>query len=113
MAPLHATTKQPSIVLWHSSPFENMAGLRKFCSVEPAGPCVEASRLQRAGPRPLPCHRIDKPVAGVGMALPARLQHMAQQEQSGEQKTILQVLIRPAVRGVLALAQKRRQSQQP
>ena len=57
--------------------------------------------------------RIDKPVAGIGMALPARLQHVAQQEQPGQPKAILQILIRPAVRCALAFAQKRRQTQQP
>jgi hypothetical protein len=43
-------------------------------------------------------HRIDKTVAGIGMALPARFQHMTQQEQSRELETILQVLVGPAVR---------------
>ena len=43
-------------------------------------------------------HRIDKSVAGVGMALPARFQHVAQQEQSGERKAVAEVLVRPAIR---------------
>jgi hypothetical protein len=38
-------------------------------------------------------HRIDKTIAGVGVALPARLQHVAQQEQSRELKAVLQVLV--------------------
>ena len=53
------------------------------------------------------------PSLRVGMALPARLQHMAQQEQAGQPKTVLQVLVRPAVRAALAFAQERRQPQQP
>jgi hypothetical protein len=42
-------------------------------------------------------HGIDKSVAGIGMALPARFQHVAQQEHPGKAKTVLQVLVRPAV----------------
>ena len=42
------------------------------------------------------------------MALPARLQHIAQQEQPGEPETILNVLPGPAVGTVLVLAQERR-----
>ena len=61
----------------------------------------------------MPGHRVDKPVPRVGMALPARLQHVAQQEQSGQPETVLQVLVGPAVRAALALAQERRQPQQP
>ena len=61
----------------------------------------------------MPGHRVDKAVAGVGMALAARLQHMAQQEQAGEHKTVLQVLVLPAVGPAAALAQERRQPQQP
>ena len=38
---------------------------------------------------------------------------MAQQEQSRELKTILQILVGPAVRAAPALAQERRQPQQP
>src|SRR6476661_4539562 len=72
-----------------------------------------AGALRNRQPRPLPGHRIDKAAAGVGMALPARFQHMAQQEQSREPKTVVQVLIRPAVRAALVLAQERRQPQQP
>src|SRR5205807_6275715 len=55
------------------------------------------SRLDRAHPRPSPRHRVDKTLPGVGKALPARFQHMAQQKQSGEPETILQILIRPAI----------------
>ena len=47
------------------------------------------------------------------MALPARLQHVAEQEQPGQPKTVLQVLVRPAVRPALAFAQEGRQPQQP
>ncbi len=47
------------------------------------------------------------------MALPARLQHVAEQEQPGQAKTVLQVLVRPAVRPALAFAQEGRQPQQP
>src|ERR1700730_15880934 len=51
------------------------------------------------------------------MALPARFQHVAQQEQPGELETVLKVLFRPAVAGTLAsssaLAQEARQAQQP
>src|SRR5256886_6910232 len=47
------------------------------------------------------------------MALTARLQHVAQQEQPGELKTILEVLAGPAVRATFALAQERWQPQQP
>src|SRR6266478_7544970 len=47
------------------------------------------------------------------MALAARLQHVAQQEQSRELNTILQVLVGPTVHPALALAQERRQPQQP
>jgi len=42
-------------------------------------------------------HRIDEAIAGVGMVLPARLQHMAQQEKSSQRKPVAQILIRPAV----------------
>ena len=59
----------------------------------------------------MPGHGIDKTVAGVGVALPARFQHVAQQEQSRELKAVLQVLVRLAVRPALALAQERRQPQ--
>ena len=38
------------------------------------------------------------------MALPARLQHMAEQEQACQPKAVLQVLVRPAVRPALALS---------
>src|SRR5437660_305879 len=47
------------------------------------------------------------------MALPARFQHMTQQEQAGEPKTVLKVLVRPAVRTGLAFPQEARQSEQP
>src|SRR5258708_1959676 len=56
-------------------------------------------------------HRVDKASAGVGVALPARLEHVAQQEQSRELKTILQVLVRPAVHPALALAPGRGQTE--
>ncbi len=39
-----------------------------------------AAKLRNRRFRPIFGHRVDKPVAGVGMALPARFQHMAQQE---------------------------------
>src|SRR5882762_5327924 len=68
---------------------------------------------RRADSRPISGHCVDKTVPGVGMALPAWLQHVAQQEQAGQPKAVLQVLVRPAVRTALALAQKRRQPQQP
>src|SRR3981189_127477 len=58
-------------------------------------------------------HRIDKTVAGVGMALPARLQYVAQQEQSRELKAGLQAPVRPAVQATFALAQELWQPQQP
>ena len=81
------------------------------------GPCVRrttsAHVSRRTDSRPMPRHRVDKPVAGIGMALPARLQHVAQQEQPGQPKTVLQVLVGPAVRAALAFAQERRQPQQP
>ena len=63
--------------------------------------------------RPVFGHRVDKPVAGVGMALAARLQHVTQQEQAGQPKAVLQILIGPAVLAALAFAQKCRQPQQP
>ena len=37
--------------------------------------------------------RMDKTAASIRMALPARFEHMAQQEQAGELKTVEQVLI--------------------
>src|SRR5271168_1560621 len=84
------------------------------------GPCVrrdDIPRKQRSNyrtdSRPVPGHRIDKTVAGIRMALPARLQHVAQQEQAGERKAVLKVLVGPAVGSALAVPQKRRQPQQP
>src|SRR5271154_3586350 len=58
---------------------------------------------RRTDSRPMPGHRIDKTVAGVGMALPARFQHVAQQEQAGERKTVLQVLVGPAVHAAFSM----------
>lgn len=60
----------------------------------------------------LPDQGIDEAGARVGMDLPARLQHMAQQEQAGQPKAVLEILIGEIVRG-FALAQERRQPQQP
>ena len=40
------------------------------------------------------------------MALPARLQHVSEQKQPGQAKAVLQILVRPAVRSALALAQE-------
>src|SRR5262245_19753842 len=73
-------------------------------------------------------HRIDEAVARIGMALPARLQHVAQQEAAGEQETVPQILLGPAIDAIFAavsalrlglsftlaftLAQERRQPQQ-
>ena len=56
---------------------------------------VEGVGLQRRGTdsRPAPRHRVDEPVPGVRMALPPRLQDVAQQEQPGQAKTVLQVLV--------------------
>src|SRR6266404_2291980 len=68
--------------------------------------------LRNRRPRPVFGHRVDKAIPSVGMALPARLQHVAEQEQSGELKTVLQVLVRPAVRATTVLTQERRQPQQ-
>ncbi len=62
---------------------------------------------------------MDEAFAGVGMALPPWLQHMTEQEQAGQAKAILQILIRPAVlpavvlRTAEVLTQERRQPQQP
>src|SRR5882757_8459839 len=72
-----------------------------------------AGALRHHHTGPMPGHRIDKTVAGVGMALSARFQHMAQQEQSRQPEAVLQVLIRPAVRAAAAGAQERWQPQQP
>jgi len=50
-----------------------------------------SGRFPAAGdvtPGPVPDHRIDKAVAGVGMALPARLQNMAKQEHSRQLKAV-------------------------
>src|SRR4051812_553278 len=41
----------------------------------------------------LPNQGVDEAGARIGMGLPARLQHMAQQEQAGEPKAVLEVLI--------------------
>src|SRR5438067_1421704 len=64
---------------------------------------------------PLPLSRRNpaNPTRGRRKALPARFQHMAQQKQSGEPETILQILIRPAIRGGFAFTQEARQPQQP
>ena len=51
-------------------------GTQGACS----GTLASASARWNADGRPLPDHRIDEAIAGVGMALSARLQHMAQQE---------------------------------
>src|SRR5687767_5707181 len=67
----------------------------------------------RTDSRPIPRHRVDKTIPRVRMALPARFQHVAEQEHAGQAKTVLQVLVRPAVLAALALAQKGRQPQQP
>src|SRR5436309_3277584 len=61
----------------------------------------------------MPRHRIDKTVTCVGMALPSRLQDVAQQEQPGELETVAQVLVGPVVRSAPDVAQKWRQPQQP
>ena len=45
----------------------------------------------------MPVDRIDKTVAGVRVPLPARLQHVAQQEHAGKLKAVLEVLVRPAI----------------
>ena len=39
--------------------------------------------------RLMPDHGADEAFAGIGMALPARLQHVAQQEQAGQAKAVL------------------------
>src|SRR5215472_2843471 len=54
---------------------------------------------------------VDKTAASIRMALPARFEHMAQQKQAGELKTVEQVLIRPCV-AAHVLTQKWRQPQQ-
>ncbi len=51
------------------------------------------SLLGQRRPCPPADHRIDEPLARVGMALPARLQHVAEQEQAGDAKAVLQVLV--------------------
>src|ERR1700753_1438753 len=60
-----------------------------------------------------PDHRIDKAVAGVGMPLPARLQHMAQQKTPGQRKAIATYLLGPVRRTRLVVAKEGRQPQQP
>ena len=49
-------------------------------------------RFQGNASAPALGHRIDKTLARVGVALPARFQHVAQQKQSGKPKAVLQVL---------------------
>src|ERR1700742_2760474 len=61
----------------------------------------------------MPGNGMDEALAGVGMALPSRLQHMTQQEQAGQAKAILQILVRPAILSAVALAQEGWQPQQP
>ena len=56
------------------------------------------------------CHCIDKAVAGIRVALPARFQYMAQQEQSGQRKAVMEILVRPAIRAARAMLQERRQA---
>ena len=91
---------------------------RQICVTEGGPACVGTtypgcSRKRNSLSGQMPGHRIDEPVAGVGMPLPARLQHVAHQEQSRELEAILQtILVRPAVGAALALAQERRQPQQ-
>src|SRR4051794_18744716 len=55
--------------------------------------------------------RVDEACPRIGMALPAWFQHVAQQEQAGQSKAVLEVLI-GEVALHLALAQERRQPQQ-
>src|SRR3954463_8304463 len=59
----------------------------------------------------LPCQGIDEAGTRVGMALPARLQHVAQQEQAGQPKAVLEIFV-GKVALHLALAQERRRAQQ-
>src|SRR5262245_57643308 len=75
--------------------------------------CIGALRNRSPDTGPIFHHRVDKAFSGVGMALSARLQHVAEQEQAGEPETVLQVLIGKAVSTASVLAQKGRQPQQP
>src|SRR6266436_9453509 len=74
------------------------------------------SALGKRQPGPLPHHGVDKTIAGIGMTLPTRFQHVTQQEPAGELKAVLQILLRPAIvevsASVFPLPQERRQPQQ-
>src|ERR1700756_404358 len=85
--------------------------LRKRCAA--VATALRVSGQDGTGLRALPDHRIDEALARIGMALPARFQHMAEQEQAGELEAVLRVLIRPAGLSLLALTQEWREAKQP
>src|ERR1700722_9755607 len=67
---------------------------------------IRALRNRRLGSRA--CHRVDKAVAGVGMPLPARLEHVAQQKTACQGEAIFDIFLRPIRRSFFALTQKSR-----